>query len=969
MPADDVRWKEIRTKHFVLKAIEGTFGEQVLSLEGRSAERSLHELNDLLEPSATEVWAPLEILVVDMPPIDGVIGGLGIINPARSLRIVSPEGSFPPMAWIVASFALQHWYGPRILGSQEIVEGVGVFVAAKTQTGPDLESFEESLRDLGKEQAVSLLTERSGVSSDPADDLMSAGAAGSFIRHLIDRFGIDSFRDYVQRFAQAPGDPAAIAVYQRPLPTLREEWADSQQRRSPRASPWKQLAGYVRPLIRPYGWRLAELFTYMLLGLSYTLGIPLASKYLIDEVLPEGNGRKLAIFIAILLVMYIYNSALSVRTALVSSGLNLSILMALQDRMFRRLQLLSHDFYSRTKIGDIMTRLSDDLLVVQQAMSELIGQGASSILSFVGASVALILIDPFLSLVVLPTLIGIAAIYRTLGPRLGAASYEQQERVAETQSFLQESLSGQALIKAFGREDRAVAGFRSRLSTLYRSMMRLVTLNGVFGAGVGLATALPQLLIMGLGGYWVMTRRLSLGDLIAFLGLLPSVLSPISALSGLGQEVQEASGSLARVSELLDEPISVDDSVEAIEMQAPEREIRFENVSLSYSPDRLALQEISLSIPIGKKVAIVGPSGSGKSSVVNLLLRFWDADAGRVMFDENDTRISTISSLRQQVGVVMQDTFIFSTTLRENIAFALPDASDEEISQAASAAQLDELISGLPMGLDTPLGEAGGRLSGGQRQRVGIARVVLRDSPIIVLDEATSALDAHAEKKVLEALKDVAKHRTTIMITHRLASAMDADRIFVLDRGRLVQEGTHASLMSTGGLYKSLFEEQNKGHSRADDFGLIDQVSLLKRVPLLASLDEETLVALSSHATTATFKPGDKIVRQGDPADRLCLLRSGEVQVSISAQEHETPVRTLFPGDYFGEVALVSGGRRTATVTAVSDAQVISIDGDAFNRLLSQESSTAKAVAQAVEHRIATYKFAAEAISGAQNFV
>ena len=410
-----------------------------------------------------------------------------------------------------------------------------------------------------------------------------------------------------------------------------------------------------------------------------------------------------------------------------------------------------------------------------------------------------------LVLVVVPLF---AISYFLLLSRFQSASLTVQTRYGEVLTATQENLSAHQVVKAFGLEQRAVATYRARLGSLFTSILHLVVIGSLFEASIGMAMTLGQLLVLGVGGYLVIQGELTLGTLVAFVGLMPSLFQPITQLATIGQTIQAATGAMERVLEVLNEPVEIEQLDEADEARPLSREIRFEGVSFAYDTDRTILNDLDVTIPAGQHTAIVGPSGSGKSTVVNLLLRFYDPEAGRILFDGRDIREYSLSSIRSQMGLVFQDTFIFDTSLRENIAIGRPDSSDAEVEAAARAARLDEYVASLPAGFDTMSGERGVRMSGGQRQRLAIARALLRDPSVLVLDEATSALDAQTENEILETLVGLAKGRTTISITHRLSLAATADRVIVLDQGRLQEEGTHDQLVRAGGLYQELYEEQ-----------------------------------------------------------------------------------------------------------------------------------------------------------------
>jgi ABC-type multidrug transport system ATPase subunit len=479
--------------------------------------------------------------------------------------------------------------------------------------------------------------------------------------------------------------------------------------------------------------------------------------------------------------------------------------------------------------------------------------------------------------------------------------------------------------------------------------MRLVVVGSIFDVSISLATTVGQVVVLGVGGYLVMDGQLTIGTLLAFIGLLPSLFQPIAALSGVAQTVQQASGALDRVSELLDEPVTIDDKPGAVPLDPLAHDLRLDDVTFGYEPGQPVLHDLTLTIPAGANVAFVGPSGSGKSTVVNLLLRFYDPDQGRVLLDGRDLREVTVDSVRRQIGLVFQDTFIFDSTVRENIAIGRPDATDAEVADAARAAQLTSYIDALPAGYDTVLGERGVRMSGGQRQRLAIARALLRDPRILILDEATSALDPHTEAEIQETLAAAATGRTTISITHRLTSATSADRIFVLDQGRLVEEGTHADLVDAAGLYQRLYDEQT-GRA-APVLEATATIAALRRVPLFASLDADTLASVATRLTRERVAEGAAVVRQGEPGDALYVVARGRLEVLLVVGEEERRVNTLADGDFFGEMALLTGEPRSATVRAVSATELYRLGHDDFTTLLDQEPAMRTAVTQTIRER------------------
>ena len=369
-----------------------------------------------------------------------------------------------------------------------------------------------------------------------------------------------------------------------------------------------------------------------------------------------------------------------------------------------------------------------------------------------------------------------------------------------------------------------------------------------------------------------------------------------------------------------------------------------------------------MTIPAGSHAAIVGLSGSGKSTIVNLLLRFWDPQEGRLLIDGRDVRELTLGSLRGQIGLVFQDTFAFDTSLRENIALAREGATDAQVLAAARAARLESWVASLPAGADTVLGERGVRMSGGQRQRLAIARALLRDPSILILDEATSALDAQTEAEILETLDELTKGRTTISITHRLSLAARSDRIFVLEQGRIVEEGTHAELARAGGPYQRLYDEQAV-YLRAGLSPIAIEVARLRTIPLLSALGPAELADLSERLTAERYPAGQEVVRQGEEGRKLYLIASGQVEVVAVCGGRVLRVNTLNPGDYFGEMGLLADEPRAATVRTMVPSELYSLARADLLSLLEHDAHARQAVEETIAARRRALAEATEAAS------
>ena len=413
------------------------------------------------------------------------------------------------------------------------------------------------------------------------------------------------------------------------------------------------------------------------------------------------------------------------------------------------------------------------------------------------------------------------------------------------------------------------------------------------------------------------------------------------------------------MTEILDAPVEVQDAPNAVELPRLQREIRFVNTTFSYTGDRPQLQNCSLVIPAGKHVAVVGPSGAGKSTIIQLLLRFYDPQQGQILFDDVDLRTVRQTSLHDQVSIVFQDTFVFNTSIRENLRYARPDATDAEIEQAARDAEIHDFILTLPDGYDTPVGERGGRLSGGQRQRIAIARALLRKPAVLLLDEATSALDAQTESQIQATLLAVSGGITTVAVTTGWRRPRRLTTSSCWKRGVLTEQGTHAELMALHGTYARLYEEQQG--AAASGVPVTMETNRLQRVPLFASLAPEVLAALASQLTPERFADGDLIGRQGELADKMYVIERGRVEVFVETPTGERQIAILHDGDYFGEIAMLLDTPRLASARAMGAVQGLALTKADMNAVIARWPEVGEQLVPVTQQRLATFRAGAGA--------
>ena len=578
--------------------------------------------------------------------------------------------------------------------------------------------------------------------------------------------------------------------------------------KAPRAT-LVRLASYFGDFRARLGLVAVCIVTYTLLGLvgPYLMGVAL------DRFIATRDAEGLGRIALLMLAAFLCNNAFQGTASWLMSGISQRALKKLRRALFGHLQTLPMDFFERNPSGELMSRLTNDIDAIDQAVAQNVTSLLASVLTMVGILVAMFVLDRWLalaSLFVVPIMMWFTRFVAVFTRR---GFKELQKNLGQLNGIMEESIGGQKIVTVFRRNESVLAAFHAENERVYRAG---VSANTYALLLMPLTTVLGNLFVIvlaGLGGWLALEGRVTVGVIATFINYGQNFVQPLRQLSNLYNTLQAALAGSERVFEILDTRSETDDAPEPRVLPEVHGAVRFEHVTFGYRPGTTIIEDMSLEAKPGQIVALVGPTGAGKTTIINLLTRFYEIDEGKITIDGTDIRDLRKGDLRRMLGLVLQDTYLFGASVMENIRYGRLDATDEEVFRAAELADADHFIRQLPNGYETILSERAGNVSQGQRQLLAIARTLLAEPKILILDEATSSIDTRTEARIQSSLLRLMKGRTSFVIAHRLSTIRDADQVLVIDGGRIVESGTHDELLARAGLYRQLYTSQFKGHA------------------------------------------------------------------------------------------------------------------------------------------------------------
>ena len=679
--------------------------------------------------------------------------------------------------------------------------------------------------------------------------------------------------------------------------------------------------------------------------MAFNAFVPMAFRRLIDDAITPRNGTVLVHVLVALGLAAIVATAAGMTSDWIYARLSSGVLGDLRQRLFDHLQTLSPAFFQRHSSGEISARYSTDLAGVEQTLQSWIPWGWKPALDVIGYTVVLFTVD--WRLAILAQLLWPMVLLgpRFFAPRAGQAADARKINEATLLSAVDEATAGRHVVRAYGLETSMSERFADKVKTLAMTARRGAFYGSALERSAGIGILLLQILVLGVGASMAFKGQISIGSLAAFYSVFTSLSYALLYLAQYSTVLINSAAGLVRIEAVLDASTDVPDNPGATDLPPFEHEIRLRDCTFEPQPSRRILDDVSLTIRRGESVALVGPSGSGKSTVLNAIMRTFDPNSGSVDIDGHDLRDVSRKSFVAQSAVVFQDSFLWDTTIRENVRLGRLDATDADVEAACRQAELHEIIMRMPRGYDSPVGERGGFLSGGQKQRLAIARALVRNPRILFLDEATASLDPGTEAAINATLERLARDRTVVAVTHRLASTVRCDRVFVMNHGRLAESGTHAELLAHDGDYAALWRKQAGIYTSTDGARAEITPERLRQFSILAMLDDDMLRALAGQFVTESVAADRDVVVEGDAGDKFYVIAHGRVDVRKRDLVGEVvSVGRLADGDNFGELALLRNTPRSATIHTLSPCTFLVLHRQQFQQLLDESPSIRAAI-------------------------
>ena len=588
------------------------------------------------------------------------------------------------------------------------------------------------------------------------------------------------------------------------------EWGRSERRRARPTQPVGPTLRRIAGLLGPYRLTLAGYFVTVVIASLAGLGPPLLIREIIDRALPQQDESLLNLLVVFIVALVLLTAVNSTLQSYLSNITAHNVVFDLRTRIYRRLTRMSLRWFTANRTGDALSRVSNDVGGIQGIIADTLGSVAGNIITVVSTLAVMAAIDwrlALFSIIFVPVFLIPAQRIGNIQRHLVS---ETQEQLAGLNNQMQETLSvsGALLVKTFGREEQEMGTFQDTARTIRDLSMRRAIIGRWFNTALTLFGSIAPAVVYWYGGHQIIGEQASLGTVVAQATLLARLYSPITNLLNVHVSVLSSIALFERIFAYMDLDQDIMDAPDARPLGPVLGNVRFQNVSFSYLQDGHTLEDVTFEVPAGRFAALVGPTGAGKTTIAYLIPRLYDVTSGQVLIDGEDVRDVTLTSLSAAIGMVNQEPFLFHASVRQNLQYARPDVTDDEIEAAARAANIHNFIASLPEGYETIVGERGYRLSGGEKQRLAIARAILKDPAILILDEATSSVDSATERSIQEAIEQLSRGRTVIAIAHRLSTILSADIILVIDNGRLVDSGRHDELLARGGLYAQLYAQQ-----------------------------------------------------------------------------------------------------------------------------------------------------------------